>query len=475
MIVDLRAFEMQNLVATPTGLRTRRGLVSLKTPTSGTQFVAAFSMKNPRTTDTWHYLVEQSTTTNIVTVRCFTEEFFEVWSLPIGAMPANPVVTWAEVNRQVMINSPSFSTPLYGLSGGGMQTASMSTPSLNDDTVALDLMPGHVSQFGDRLVIASGDRAFFNDPGLDPRTFVVENALALPGAVYDVFQGPDRGLYLFTSAGAYTLPQDAIGQGQEVIGFIGHIPGVSTMRPRNACAAAGAVGVLQQDHLLILPSTRVQLFRVGLRRALSDVLDVDDLRRSGELFPTPKGFLVGFRGARGHFAAVDALTQSVSWVTNAEAALNLVGSLTSRDGETLPVTTSNVLAFFSRGPTDPYNAAAVAGVASGIIPVAPDDRPVIRRVTVAADNVAENVVVAVDGDSTTATTSTKTSDNIIGTSTWSASTTFVSRATRSTRVSMRVRSSAPTLEVKIVGADRMVRHEVDVELVGQRRRSRDAS
>jgi hypothetical protein len=474
--LDISKFELQNMVVTATGLRTRKGLVSLKTPTATTTFVAAFSVRSPRTTDVWHYLFEQDAG-NFVTLRVFTEEFFELYSLALGVMQKQPVITWAEAYRQLMINSPAFGTPLYGLVGGGTQTVAKKTSSINDDTTALDIPPGHIAAFGDRFGIAFNDIAFFNDPpnanGFDPRTFVAQSFVQPGGAIYDMFQGPDRGFYFFTSTGAYTLPQDALGQGQSAQGFLGNIPGIRTARPRNARASVAGVGVLQRDHLLVLPNERVPLFSTGMRRTLSAILEVEDLRQFGELFPNPHGFYVGFRGTRGVFADVDLVQKSVSWVTDSGgSALNLVGVLETRDNVPLPVTTSNVLAFHTRGSTDPWSGSSMNGIAIGPIPVAADDAPVIRRVTVAADNVGEGVSCAVDGDTDGDTTPTKAADNIIGTDTW-GSKPLVGRATRSTRLSVRVRSTSPTLEVQVVGADRAVNASVDVELAGQGRKRRD--
>ena len=476
MKLDLTKFELQNMVVTSTGLRTRRGLVSLKTPTASTTYVGAFSLRSPRTTDVWHYLFEQDAG-GFVTVRVYTEEFFQIFSLALGVMQQQPVITWAEAYRQIMINSPAFGSALYGLVGGGLMQGVKKTSSINDDTTALDIPPGHIAAFGDRFGIALDDVAFFNDPpaanGLDPRTFVAQTTVAPGGAIYDMFQGPDRGFYFFTSTGAYTLPQDALGQGQSVQGFLGNIPGVKTSKPRNARASVAGVGVLQRDHLLLLPGTRVPLLSTGMRRKLSSVLEVDDLRQFGELFPHPHGFYVGFRGTRGVFADVDLVQKSVSWVTDSGgSALNLVGVLETRDGLALPVTTTNVLVFHQRGSSDAWSGNSMNAIAVGPIPVEADDYPVVRRVTISADNVAQGVSCAVDGTSSGSTTPTKSGDNIIGTDTWSSKP-LVGRATRATRLSLKVRSSAPTLEVQVVGADRAINASVDVELGGQGRKRRD--
>lgn len=118
-LVDVSQWEMHNVVRDDGGLRTRQGFAQLKTPATGTVYVGAFSLLSPSTGEPWHYLFEQATATNVVTLRVYTEEFVEVFSYLIGVTQADPVITHAMVNRQLMVNSPAFSAPLYGLPGGG--------------------------------------------------------------------------------------------------------------------------------------------------------------------------------------------------------------------------------------------------------------------------------------------------------------------------------------------------------------------
>jgi hypothetical protein len=475
MKISIADFELENMVRVGDTLRTRKGFVSVKTPTAGTKFVAAWTQESPFTSEPWQYLVEQSTTTRLCTLRVFTEEYGEMFSLDLGVLQKNPVITQGSVNNQMMVNSPAFSTGLYGLVGGGLITA-VKTASEQPDTTALDIPAGHVCAFGDRFPIAQGNIEFFNDPGIDPRTYVAENAVPLPGNIYDHMQGPDGGLYMFTSAGVFTMPQDALGQGQQVTGFIGRVPGVETTRSRNACATKGAVVVLQKDEVVLLPSKeRIDLSRSSARRYFSSVTDVDDLRRAGELHATPDGFLVAFRGARGFFLEANVQNKTLSWVSDVSVALNVVGTLRSRDGELLYVTEDAVLHAFTKGTLDPYTSSEIRGVARGVVEMPVDQRPIVRRVTVSADNAGAAQYVTVDGTNSGKTTPTKSGDAIIGTSTWSNSSPWVGRSTRTVRHSFAKRSSDPHLEVVISGGDHRVEAEVDVEFTGQGRARRDKS
>lgn len=471
MRVDLTKFDLQNIVRVGTGLRTRRGLVSVKTPTAGTAFVAGFTIESPFTSEPWHYLVEQSTTTSLGTLRVFTEEFYELFSVALGPLPLSPVITYGVQLNQIIINSPALAGALYGLVGGGLMTIEKSA-SENDDTTALDVPTGHVAAFGDRLPIAVGNLVYFNDPGVDVRTYVAENVVGFPGSIYDIVQGPGGGLYAFTSAGLYVMAGDALGQGQEVAGFISRVPGIETTRPRNAAASGGQVAVLQKDSIQIIDGPRIPILGAKTRRYWSKVVDVDDLRSNGELYATPKGFIVGFSRARGYFCEVDLESRSYSWTTSTASALNVAGTLRSREGEALIVLRDRVV--MPMGNVD-FDSATIRGTANGAIDISEADRPVVRRVTLSSDNYSQDVGVAVNGDTDTSTTPTKTSDAVIGTAPWSASLPYAGRTARTTRLSHAARAPDPHFEVRVDGGNRRVEPNVDVELAGQARGRRERS
>lgn len=463
MRVDVSGWDLQNIIRDGAGLRTRRGLVSVKTPTAGTVFVAGFTIESAMTSEPWHYLVEQSTTTAQATMRVFTEEFLELFSVALGPLPLAPVITHGEQTNQVIINSPALAGALYGLVGGGLMTIEK-TASENPDTTALNVPTGHVCAFGDRLPIAAGNLIFFNDPGVDPRSYVSQNIVALPGSIYDIVQGPGGGLYVFTSSGLYVLAGDALGQGQEVTGFISRVPGLETTRPRNAVASGGQVAVLQKDGIQVVDGPRIPILRSRHRRFWAKVVDVEDLRSSGELFATPRGFLVGFSKARGYFLDVDLESRSFSWVTSTTSALNVAGTLRSREGEHLVVLRDRVVA--PSGNVD-FDGAKIRGIASGAVDLSEDVRPVVRRVTLSSDNFSETVGAAVNGVTDTATTATKSSDAVIGSATWSASARYAGRDARTTRLSLAARAQDPHVEVRIDGGNRRVEPSIDVEFAGQ--------
>jgi hypothetical protein len=475
MRVDLRGFELQNIVRTSTGLRTRRPMLRLKTPAD--RFVGGFTLESPSTTEPLHFLFDQAGDDGTVTLHVYTEEFFEISSYTVGVMQKDPVISWAVANNQYMINSPSFATPLYGIVGGGGPVAAVKTASLNPDTTALDIPSGHICSFGDRFAIASGNVILFNDPpqasNLDPRTFVgLTNSLVLPGAVYDMFQGNDGALRIFTSAGVFSLPTDAIGNGQSVQGFLSRIPGLDTSRSRNACACAGAGVVLQRDRVVVLgdEGNPINLAPYEGRRHLSSVVAVDDLRLAGELYPTPTGFIVGFRGKRGHFVDVNIGTRALSYYVTGSPGFNVVGTLRSRDGEALVVCSDGVFVPGSAGIQDPHNAYTIVATACGKIDIA--DRSTVRRIHVPFTGSA--VAAYVSGRAKQATTPTLTGEAVIGTATWTlAATSLAGRQKRKTRLSFAVKASDPHVELSFSGSDREIAPAVEVELDGRGSDSED--
>lgn len=485
--VDLTGFELHNMVHTPQGLRVRKPLVSLNTPTASTVYVGSKSIENPSTTEVLHYLFEQALGTGLVTLRVMTESFVELFSFPLGQMQADPIITGDVVDNQIMFNSPSFSTPLIGYTGGGIISA-VAQASIQPNTTALEIPNGHITGFSDRFIIAQYTDFFVSDPNDAFRSYVVENAVGLGATIFDIFQGPDGALFLSTSAGAFTLSADALGQGQIVLGSISRVPGIDTSRSRNAIAAAGVVVVLQRDHVQVIGAhatsiltptpaggNAINLAPYTGRRFYSIPVDVEDLRLSGELFATSNGFVVGFRGRRGHFIVYNLKDNTFQyvWSSNAATSFNLVGTLRDRDGNTLYVLRDRVAAFIGSGGPD-YDGSDVRGVACGRLPAEVGDNAMVRRVTIGATNMGKSTGVYVSGVSAstgkTVTTPTKSTDIVIGTSLWSASAPFMGgRSLRSIRHSVAARSVDPNLEVVVTGANRRLNSIASVEVSGQGR------
>lgn len=472
MKVDVSSWEMHNVVKRGKDLRTRRALLSLKTPTGGTSYVGGFTQESPNTSEPWHHLFEQAAD-GTVTMRVYNEEMaVEIFSHPLGVMQKDPVISYGVQNMQMMINSPSFSAPLYALLGGGAVTAMKTVTSIAtalSETV-LSVPVGHICTFGDRFAIAQGKGVFINDPGLDPRTFTGDGSFPIAGAIYDIFQGEDGFLYMCTSSGIFTFPRDALGQGLSPQGALSRIPNVDTSRPRNAIAAGGGGAVLQKDRVLLLGgggvAGAIDLSQYDGRRYWSKVVAVDDLRMQGELFATPTGFLVGFRGSRGHIVDVNLNEKAVRYIWSPSSAFNLVGTLRTRNNDPLMIFSDRIVSESAHALAD-YDGATIQGVLCGRLPIDVSLNPRIYRVVVAAANQGSTVGAFVSGLAKTTTTPTKTEEAVIGTSLWSASTVYAGRETRSARLSFSQRSSDPNMEIRVDAGDSRIRAEIDVELGGQ--------
>lgn len=473
MRIDISNAELHNIVKRKGGLEVRKGLAYAAGVTFGSKYVGGFSVESPFTAEVWHYLFEQNTTTLETTMRVYTEDFLEMFTQPLGALDANPVITHAVYNNQIMVNSPSFSSPLYGLVGGGIIPA-VKTESLNPDTTALEIPQGHICSFGDRMPIAQGNVIYFNDPGVDPRTYVSQNALPLSGTVYDMFQGDDGALYMFTSAGIYYMAQDALGKGQRVEGFIGSIPGLQVTKPRNAAASNGVVAVLQRGGIVILGGKKqvIDIAPYKGPRRISKAVEIEDYRLSGEIHATTDGFIVAFRGQNGFLLEFNLREGYRSYVYPITSeTINVVGVLRSSENDTLLITQDNV--FIPQGNADfgPFGGTNLFGTAAIDVDVPEGLESLVRHVVVSSDNAGQSVRVGVGHDLRTDTCPTKSSDTVIGTSDWG---TFIDgRRFRNTRVSVAERMANIPLEISISGPTRRLEAGVDVRTKGQGKRRGD--
>ncbi len=464
--------EKHNAVRVDGVLRARPGLYSHLTPTAGTQFVSGFSIESPSTTEIWHYLFEQSTTTRAVTCRVVTEDMLALYTYELGVLTANPNFTYANVYGQIIINSPALSAPLYHIVGGGITTA-LKQPSENPLSELLEIPVGCTCEFGDRVAIGSGRTVYFSDPlkfSQGPRTFVEDNTLGLSSLVLDLVVGPDGALNIFTTDGVYILASDALGKGQQVVGFVSVISGIQNARPLNACVSNGIVATLVEDGVLFLDGMRkVDITPYDGRRYYTPAVEVDDLRKDAQLFAIADGFLVGFPG-KPFAAVVDTRHNIQSYVwTKTGAPMNVRGTLRGRDGEDLWVLADRIVE--PLGSLD-FDSSTVRVMACGELERPPDAAGVVRGVTVGADSSGQPTLVFAGGYAAASTTAVRPEDIIIGTSLWSATGNYVGRSIRTTLQRASVRDGNASVEVGTDGAGRLLAN-IDVAVRGQARRRRD--
>lgn len=477
MLINLSGAELHNLVVRKGGLEVRSGYQAVKLPSGGTSFVGGFSIESPFTTEVWHYLFEQDVA-GVATMRVYTEDFVEMYSHPLGRLAADPVITHAVYANQVMVNSPSFSQPLYGLVGGGTIQA-IKTESSNPDTTTLEIPPGHICSFGDRMPIAQGNIVYFNDPrtDLDPRTYVAQNGVPLSGAIYDIFQGDDGALYMFTSAGVFYMAQDALGKGQIVEGFIGMIPGLQTSRPRNAAASNGVVAVLQKDGIVILGRGQKAIDVAPYKgaRYYSRDIEVEDYRQAGQIHATSEGFIVAFGGRHDFLLDFNMRDGYRSYIWSESMSFNLVGTLRSRENDTMLLLKDAILV--RQGDLDgkAINSPAyeVQGVAAIEVDTPEGAEVMLRRVTTSSDNAGATVATYAAHQAKAATVPTRGTDVVVDTTAWDASRKYAGPRVRSVRHSMRERVTSLPIETMVVGARARLESNINVEVTGQGRRRGD--
>lgn len=467
--VDITRWERHNVVVDEQGrLMTRRGFADVFTPGVG-RFVAGFSLLIPTSSEIEHIIFTQSASTGIVTMTTYDEEFSIGMTMELGHMPSNPVVTMAMVNNQVMINSPSFSAPIYGLPGGGYMPA-LKVPSINPDTTALDIPTGHICSFGDRMPIAQGSVVFFNDPGIDPRTYTAQNTLGLPGEVYDLFQGPDGGLWMFTAAGLFVMSADALGQGQNVVGFVQHVPTLVTSNPTGAVSTPFGVVALTRTGISVFTSASSSARDIPFatflgRRQLSLPVEMIDVRQFGRIYSVEGGVVVGFGQAQAFFVFVDlANGGNVTFFRNEDNELNLVGTLHSRDDESLFLTQFRLRQMHVDGAAA-ESSTDVTGVVCGKVQGGPQDNPLIRRITASVATGGGVVSSGINGSTDIGKTTTVNGDLVAGTSVWGVDE-WAGLSTRSVRMTLNVRATEPNVELLVVGAGRRIAPLLEMQAGG---------
>jgi hypothetical protein len=471
---DVAAAELHNARRIDGETLTRPGLQTITTVTAGSVYCGGFTLESPFSSEVVHYVFEQNTTTLDVVVRVLTEECFELFNMDIGLCPPDPVISCAVVNNQLMLNSPGFPCPYYGLIGGGLIPA-VKVESENPDTGALDIPPGHVTSWGGRIVIATANSILISAPNAgspDIRTFIPENVIPFPGTVYDLFQGPDGALYVFTSVDVYVVPVDTLAQAQIAQGFISSIPGVNTSSPRNACTSTGSILALGEDGLLFVTTggvERVDLAPYEGKRFYTPAVESDDYRLDGEIFPTATGAVISF-GARGFLLEVDLRNafRSYTWLTSTK--VQLVSVLTSRDGDSLFLLRDRLV--MSAGNFD-FDGGAVRGVACGRISVPADSSVTTRTVTVSTDAVGANALAYMGGSSASAAVPTLGVDAVIGTATWSATAKYYGRERRTVQLPINTRTADVQCEMGVDAGNRRIdTGDLEVRGQGRARRSR---
>ncbi|HJZ06416.1 MAG TPA: hypothetical protein VJ327_11300 [Patescibacteria group bacterium] len=412
-----------------------------------------FSIESPNTSEVYHYLVKRSADGDGY-IQAYEEDFNSLYQLSIGKIPVDCPIYYGVQNRQLLINSPYMNYPVYGIVGGGL-TQAIKTDSINLDTTTLNIPTGIMCQFGDRFCVAQGSILYFNDPGIDPRSFTAENAISLPSQVYHLEQTSEGMLAVFCATGIYTLPKDALGQGQNVVGFIGTEPGYEAIDFRCAASGNGVTIGLVHDGIAVAQQG-MELFPLKAyhqKRYFTDYVAPEDFR-GGRAYKTINGFIISYTH---HNLLIDIKNQYISWNYN-DSRTTIRGTLRTQDGHDLFIMSDGSVAY-PRGTADDYNSNDVDGYACGVLATTPANSTMIRSATLTADNVGRANSIYIRGRGTTSSTLYTVGHGIvIGSDYWSADDGYrlADREIRSTRHQFNIRTDYVSLEVGIKGSNRQL-------------------
>jgi hypothetical protein len=436
--------------------------------------VYAFSVENQNTTEVMHYIIY---TTGIL--RIYDEQFVLQFTTNISAesvagFPAAAIGSFshAVVNGQLIINSEYLSAPIYGVVGGGVIPA-VKVASINPDTAAVDLLPGGVAVFGDRIVYSYINQIFISDPGTEPRTIVAQNTISFGGKVLDMFQaGPNGLFYVFTTIGLYTLPADGLAGQQSYAGFITFSKDYEATQLHNAAYSKNTIfGLLDNGVWDVNNSVNIEFIKWRRGRGLSQTVGNFTDLRYGRIYTYENGFVCQIGTS---ILMIDIVNKYSSWINNTnDSNTSLVGVLKTRDGKSIFCATDAVWELI--GNTGnlfdvdvDYNNATFFGTCATNILTPPAASPVIREVTVGLDNNGKQVQTYVRGTTTTNTTGNTIIGATADVSLWdTASLVYCEAKFRSSRNRIAVRGDNLDLELKVTGANARISSNVQIVLNGQ--------
>lgn len=424
---------------------TRAAFVAQTTVPSGYLYLAGFSVEGANTGEVYHYLLMRQSSTGIGYLKVYTEQWRQISSINVGRIPVKVNLSYALQNRQLIINSPELSYPLYSIVGAGCTRA---TPVQGDDVEVstLSIPTGHCCSFGDRVVIAAGSLLYFSDAGIFPRTFTAMNVVALPATIHDIFQGPQGQLVIGTADGVYSLARDALGQGQLVYGMIDKVSEYQCSQPKNIASADGQViGLSKQGVIAISQNNQETPISTYIGKRYSSAVvgpGASGDYRNSAIFGTSD---------MGHLISIAATAQAYSvrhdmWYTSG-LNLQVVGTLRAANGTTLLLTPSYVLEMFGNAEHD--DSSFVSTVA-GTIDVTSSKNYMVRGIITSSDAISYNISAYLAGSSSTLTvTPPPRAANIIGTSTWNTSNEYVNPEVHRQRHHFANRTNEVTLEIAV--------------------------
>lgn len=426
----------------------------------GSAFVGGFSLESARTTEVFHYIFKQATSTRVVTLFVYNEEYQEIFNFTIGVCPPIQTITYGVVNiSEIMINSPQFPFAIYGIIGSGVAAAQKVT-SIYESSTAIDIPNGICCAFGNRIVIANKNVLYFSDPEA-PRTFVATNQLGLEGNITALVPATD-GLLIATTQSVLQMPIDALAQGQSVFAALSNLSTYQSFSYRNVAASNNVVMALGPTSIAPLIGKAEGFTPIDERignRVLSKKYSLQDLRYY-QLFATDYGFCLSMPDFPGWYD-INLGSQHASFVyptSGDEDDYKLVGILQDRDGRSLYLTATYILELIG-DQSDEVDDTLVYGVISDeIVNDKADQAPVLRHIFVQSDLVEELVDIASDSTKRTRTYNVPSAvQAVIGTDVWSEEALFAGRKNQLKRADFANRSKEHTIEIGVHKANRQLK------------------
>lgn len=403
--LDLTNWTKRNIWRTSDGqMCVRPGLRRLAAATAGRRWVGGFSVQNPWTLETWHYVADVSTAGYDLVIRVLDDDFVEWQSIQTGVDVVPRAFSYGVVEGEIMIGSPDMPT-LWGYVGGPL-TLAVKVASDNPGTTAIAVPRGIVCSVLNRIIIADGASLYISDPvaitGGSPRTFVAQNQNQRPGTVFGLHEGAGGQLVVVTAAGVYSLDPSAFAV--QIVGSNGTdwrlVNRAESTSYDSSCNVNGRIYALTRRGFALVDTesgAEVPLDEPPMVLADFNTIAQPDWRTS-RLYAGEAGPIVatdtaaGSNGPMVHM--VDVSTGLRSWwngkkgdsTTGSNAAWTPRGTLTDLDGATMLLMEDGVYAiegncdYMQALPYDGEEDFWPTGLLFARVESDPDDNPTLRKV-----------------------------------------------------------------------------------------------
>lgn len=460
------------VVGSDGSLQVRPAYTSLLACPDGSEWVFGFSLRDPNTGDYAHYIGERVTSSQVLTLKIYDEQFTQRHSYQIGKVANSRVVATPAVivspttaNLEVLITSPHFNS-LYGVLGGSV-TAASAVASVNPGTTTLDMPNGIAVGVGGRAIVAKG-RVLLVSDARAPRSFTGINASGFDGIIYGLHKLPGGNLAIVTDTQTYYLPADAFFQGQQVAGVFEPLASYGATDYQQTTVSDGRLFGLSRHGIREINNGMQEIGVDDPHMPLRMVQPIsqNDYRAS-RLFADDRGPVIVPPGDTRSICEFDIERGFYSWQEVASGySLNVVGILKEREGNSLLVTGSQVLRAYGNSE---WSGGDVWGTVLGSLATAPGESLVARYVTASGDSPGSQRVSVRAGTPLTKTQPQTGAQE--GTSTW-GSATLETQAIRSRRTDWAVRSDSITVEAQQQHPGTHIgKIEVVTRGIGKRRRT----